>query len=64
MNPIELLNGVREILREVCGCRVYWEEHPNPLSDAELLAVKARILELLDSNRQPLLTAKASGPHS
>ena len=49
MTPLELFNRLREILAEECGCRACWGQHPQPLSADELTALRARVLQVLNT---------------
>jgi hypothetical protein len=49
MTPLELFNRLREILAEGCGCRACWGQHPQPLSEDELIAIRSRVLQLFDA---------------
>ena len=49
MTPLELINILREVVAEECGCNASWEQHPEPLSRDEMAAIRSRVLYVLQT---------------
>lgn len=48
VNPAELLNEVRKIIVRQTGCNASWEQHPQPLTRSEIVAVAGEIAEFFE----------------
>lgn len=45
--PLDLNAQITEIISSIADCRVSWEQHPGPLTFAEIVAIKERVTEYL-----------------
>ena len=45
--PLDLNAQITEIISSIANCRVSWEQHPGPLTVAEMVAIKERVTKYL-----------------